>query len=138
MENFTQVQAQTRRFLNVLLVEDDDIDARIIGLVADLVEGFDLGLTRVNTLTAAKSALQYRKFDICLLDFWLGRESSLRFLSALDDMDNCVGTVVLSNITPEDADRLRLASPKNVFLPKADCNPLRLKSAIEAVVPFDH
>jgi DNA-binding NtrC family response regulator len=123
-----------RRPVNVLLVEDDDIDARIINMVAELVEGFDLGLTRVDSLTDAKAALAGGKFDICLLDFWLGRESSLRFLAALEQMDDLWGTVVLSNISPEDASKLRLSSGKNYFLPKADCTPRRLESAIDAVI----
>jgi DNA-binding NtrC family response regulator len=127
----------SRRFLNVLLVEDDDIDARIIGLVADLVENFELGVTRVNSLVDAKSAIKTTKYDICLLDFWLGRESSLRFLSALEEMDERMGTVVLSNISPQEATNFRLATRRNFFLPKAECTPDQLSSAIGAVAPLD-
>jgi DNA-binding NtrC family response regulator len=125
----------SRRFLNVLLVEDDDIDARIIGMVADLVEGFELGVTRVNSIVDAKSAIENAKFDVCLLDFWLGRESSLRFLSALEEMDERMGTVVLSNISPQEATNFRLATRRNFFLPKTECTPDQLSSAIGAVVP---
>lgn len=130
--------APSRRFLNVLLVEDDDIDARIIGLVADLVENFELGVTRVNSIVDAKSAINTSKFDVCLLDFWLGRESSLRFLSALEEMDSRMGTVVISNISQQDANNFRLASCRNYFLSKAECTPLHLQSAIEAVAPVEH
>jgi DNA-binding NtrC family response regulator len=128
----------SRRHLNVLLVEDDDIDARIIGLVADLVENFELGVTRVSSLVDAKSAISNAKFDVCLLDFWLGRESSLRFLSALEEMDSRMGTVVLSNISPQEASNFRLATPRNVFLPKMECTPHHLQVAIEAVAPLEH
>jgi DNA-binding NtrC family response regulator len=134
VENLAQSPADAPKFLNVLLVEDDDTDARIIGLIADMVEGFDLGVTRVNTLTAATTALQQDKFDLCLLDFWLGRESSLRFLSALEEMDSRMGTVVLSNISPDEATKFRLGKGRNYFLAKAECMPHQLRTAIEAVV----
>ena len=134
MHNFAHAQKNGRRPVNVLLVEDDDIDARIIKLVAELVEGFNLGLTRVDSLTGAKAALEGARFDICLLDFWLGRESSLRFLAALEQMDSLLGTVVLSNISQQDATKLRLSSGRNYFLPKADCTPQQLEQAIGAVI----
>lgn len=127
----------SRRFLNVLLVEDDDIDARIIGLVAELVKNFELGVTRVSSLVDAKSAIKTTKFDVCLLDFWLGRESSLGFLSALEEMDDRMGTVVLSNISSQDATNFRLATRRNFFLPKVECTPDQLASAIGAVAPQD-
>jgi DNA-binding NtrC family response regulator len=134
MQNLAEPQKVARRPVNVLLVEDDDIDARIIDLVAGMVEGFSLGLTRVSSLIGAKAALQADKFDICLLDFWLGRECSLRFLAALDTMDTCMGTVVLSNISEQEATNLRLAGGRNTFLPKVDCTPQRLQDAIGAVI----
>ena len=139
MMHFANAQKSVRRPVNVLLVEDDDIDARIIKLVAELVEGFNLGLTRVDSLTGAKAALdkaalEGARFDICLLDFWLGRESSLRFLAALEQMDSLLGTVVLSNISQQDATKLRLSSGRNYFLPKADCTPQQLEQAIGAVI----
>lgn len=125
----------SRRLLNVLLVEDDDIDARVIGLVADLVENFELDVTRVSSVRDAKSAIEASRFDVCLLDFWLGRESSLRFLSALEEMDTRMGTVVLSNISPQEASSFRLGTHRNFFLPKAECTPDQLSSAIGAVAP---
>lgn len=124
-----------RRILNILLVEDDDIDARVIGMVADLVENFELDVTRVNSIHDAKSAIAANRFDVCLLDFWLGRESSLRFLSALEEMDTRMGTVVLSNISLQEATNFRLGTQRNFFLPKAECTPDQLSSAIGAVAP---
>jgi DNA-binding NtrC family response regulator len=127
-----------RRPLDVLLVEDDDIDARIIGLVSDLIEELELRVTRVSSLVDARSAIDRTKFDVCLLDFWLGSESSLRFLSALEAMDGQIGTVVLSNISPKEAASFRLATHRNYFLPKVKCTPQQLQSAIEAVAPPLH
>lgn len=106
--------------LEVLLVEDDDIDARIIRLVADLIDDFELRVTRVSSLADAETAMDRTKFDVCLLDFWLGRESSLRFLSALEAMDCHIGTVVLSNISPREVTNFRLATRRNYFLPKGE------------------
>ncbi len=134
MQSFAHAPNNHRRSIDVLLVEDDDTDARIINMVADLVEGFSLGLTRVHNVDDAKTALRTGKFDVCLVDFWLGRESSLRFLAALDEMDAVLGTVVLSNISSEDAIKLRLADGRSRFLPKMDCTPQRLQDAIGAVI----
>lgn len=128
-------KACPRRLLNVLLVEDDDVDARIIRLVADEVEGFEIDLTRVNTLMDAQAAVAAKRFDICLLDYWLGRESSLRFLAALEQMHERIGTVVISNISAAELCKLQIANGKNYFLPKMDCMPRQLTSAIAAVLP---
>jgi len=134
MQIFSHPRKGARRPVKVLLVEDNDIDARIITLRAGLVEGFELGVTRVNTLPLATAAMESGDYDICLVDVALGRESAIQCLSALEQVSGCVGRVVLSHIAAEDAIELRLSAGANYFLPKAHCTPRHLEHAIEAVM----
>ena len=124
----------TRPSLRVLLVEDDDIDADIVSIFAGMSEKFDFDFTRVASIANAKEALKAEAFDLCLVDYWVGEETSLRLLTSLDRPESHTATVVLSNISQRDVEMLRIPSGGATFLSKADCSAKSLENAVQAAL----
>ena len=122
------------RSLRVLLVEDDDIDAGIVSIFAGMSQKFDFDLTRVTNVDHAREALKSGAFDLCLVDYWVGQETSLRLLTSLDRPGSHTATVVLSNISPRDVEKLRLPSAGATFLSKGDCSTQSLENAVQAAL----
>ena len=80
-----------KKRVNVLLVEDDDIDARIVRrtLKADDLSKLEFRVTHCTTLKLALEALDKDSFDVALVDLNLpdssGKETVDRILSAAPD-----------------------------------------------------
>jgi DNA-binding NtrC family response regulator len=124
----------SRPSLRALLVEDDDIDARIVFIFAGMSEKFDFDFTRVTNIAHAQEALKSGAFDLCLVDYWVGQETSLRLLTSLDGPGSHTATVVLSNISLRDVEMLRIPSRGATFLSKGDCTAQSLENAVQAAL----
>src|ERR1700683_4887591 len=134
MGNLAMTTLGSRPSLRVLLVEDDDIDADIVSIYAGMSEKFDFDLTRVTNIAHAREALKSGAFDLCLVDYWVGQETSLRLLTSLDRPGSHTATVVLSNISLREVEMLRIPSGGATFLSKADCSVERLEDAVQAAL----
>jgi DNA-binding NtrC family response regulator len=134
MENLAMIALGSRPSLRVLLVEDDDIDARIVFVFAGMSEKFDFDFTRVTNIAHAQEALKSEAFDLCLVDYWVGQETSLRLLTSLDRPGSHTPTVVLSNISLRDVEMLRIPSGGATFLSKGDCCAQSLENAVQAAL----
>jgi DNA-binding NtrC family response regulator len=134
MHNIAMTALGSRSSLRVLLVEDDDIDARIVFIFAGMSEKFDFDFTRVTNIAHAQDALKSGAFDLCLVDYWVGRETSLRLLTSLDRPGSHTATVVLSNISLREVEMLRIPSGGATFLSKGDCTAQSLENAVQAAL----
>jgi DNA-binding NtrC family response regulator len=123
-----------RQLLRVLLVEDDDTDARIVLIFAAMSERYEFDLTRVKNIDEAREALARDAFDLCLLDYWVGHETSLRLLTSLDRPGSPIATVVLSNISHRDVESLRIPAGGAFFLSKGECSAKNLDNAVKAAL----
>ena len=138
MNNLAMSTLGSRPPLRVLLVEDDDIDASIVFIFAGMSEKFDFDFTRVTNIAHAREALKSGAFDLCLVDYWVGQETSLRLLTSLDRPGSHTATVVLSNISPRDVEMLRIPSGGATFLSKGDCSVQSLENAVQAALQSRH
>jgi DNA-binding NtrC family response regulator len=138
MDSPAVIALGSRPPLRVLLVEDDDIDADIVSIFAGMSEKFDFDFTRVTNIPHAWEALKSGAFDLCLVDYWVGQETSLRLLTSLDRPGSHTATVVLSNISPRDVEMLRIPSRGATFLSKGDCSAQSLENAVQAALQSRH
>ena len=134
MDNSAMAALGSRSPLRALLVEDDDIDARIVFIFAGMSEKFDFDFTRVTNIAHAQEALKSGAFDLCLVDYWVGQETSLRLLTSLDRPGSHTATVVLSNISLREVEMLRIPSGGATFLSKGDCTAQSLENAVQAAL----
>ncbi len=123
-----------RQPLNVLLVEDDDVDARIVGMFAGMSEKYNFTLKRVKNVDNAWEALACEVFDLCFLDFLVGQQTTLKLLTSLERPNSRTATVVLSNISMRDVETFRIPAGGAYFLPKGDCSARNLDNAVQVAL----
>jgi DNA-binding NarL/FixJ family response regulator len=134
MENFAPDDGADRKLLRVLLVEDDETDARIVFLFAGMSEKYRFDLTHVRDMDKAWHAIATEDFDLCLLDYWVGHQTSLRLLSSLDGGARRIATVVLSNISSREVENMRIGAGAAFFLSKGDCSAKNLENAVQTAL----
>ena len=117
--------------LDILLVEDDAIDAILFFRFSDSFLRYRPHTTHVRNIDSALDALENKTFDVCFLDFWLNGQSSLKFLVDLECRNIRAPTVILSNISPHQVETLRMTSGGAIFLNKGDCSAKTLEAAVE-------
>jgi DNA-binding NtrC family response regulator len=131
MNNLAANPVVGRQSLRVLLVEDDDTDARIVSMYAGMSEKYDFALKRVKNIDKAWEALQDENFDLCFLDYLVGQQTSLKLLTSLDRPESQIATVVLSNISMRDVETFRIPSGGAFFLAKGECSAKNLDNAVQ-------
>jgi DNA-binding NtrC family response regulator len=130
MNNVVEQMGVGRQLLRVLLVEDDDVDAKVVSIFAAMSATYNFELTHVSSIETAMQALNATSFDICLLDFWVGQQTSMRLLTSLEKPGSKVATVVLSNISNRDAEVYRIPNGGATFLAKGNCSAKNLEIAV--------
>ena len=124
------------RTLDALLVEDDDLDARVLAAFADMNADRPIRFTRARTVAQALALTGASRFDLYFVDFNLGDRSSLRLLTTLEQAG--ARPVVISSLSPQEAEHLRLNSGGLRFLAKGDICAARLHAlASEALRESD-
>lgn len=118
--------------IHVLLVEDDDVDAKLIDLYAARLTDPKVVIARAVSAGEARGLLAERTFDLCILDFWLGCESSLRLMAEIDDV--VLPTLVLTSLSTPDIDRMCQRAGASLFIGKEGLSPASLQTAILAAL----
>jgi DNA-binding response OmpR family regulator len=119
--------------LEALLVEDDDLDARILQMLADMNGECAVNFTHARTITEAKALTRDGKYDMYFIDLNVGEGSALSLLANLERAG--VRPVVVSNVTASEARRYRLNAGSLRFLPKSECTPASVGALVrEALV----
>lgn len=107
--------------LEALLVEDDDLDARILKTLAGMNGECVVRFTHARTITEAKALTRDSKYDMYFIDLNVGEGSALALLANLERAG--ARPVVVSNVSRSEAKRYRLDAGGMRFLPKGDCTP---------------
>lgn len=128
------IATSSKQSLRVLLVEDDDTDARLMMWYSGMLERYTFDMTRTQKVDTALSELESQDYDLCLLDFWLGNETSLRLLPYLDRPTIRTAAVVVSNMSCRESETLRIGSGNVVFLTKVNCTAKTLEGAVDSAL----
>jgi DNA-binding NtrC family response regulator len=134
MTRATDDAAVGKQPLRVLLVEDDDTDARLMMWYSGMLERYTFDLTRTEKVETALFELENNRYDLCLLDFWLGSETSLKLLPYLDQPTIRTAAVVVSNMSCKESDTLRIKSGSVIFLAKVGCTVKTLEGAVDTAL----
>ena len=98
----TEVGAQAREALRVLLIEDSDDDAVLVER-ALRSGGFDPGIVRVETEADMRSALSSASFDVIISDFTLPSFGATQALALIEELGLDVAFIVVSGTVGEEA-----------------------------------
>jgi DNA-binding response OmpR family regulator len=119
--------------LEALLVEDDDLDARILKTLAGMNGQCAVRFTHARTLKEAKALTRDGAYDIYFIDLNLAEGSALSLLAKLERAG--ARPVVVSNVSPHEAKLYRLDEGGMRFLPKGECTAASVGALVrEALV----
>jgi PAS domain S-box-containing protein len=133
-----------RNLINVLLVEDDAVDARLVErILAQSPKPVKFALESVGSLSAAIDCLSSKKFDTVLLDLELPDSSGIETIQKVKQAIPHTLIVVLTGINDEEmgplairngaSDYLRKNMPLDILLVRTIIYALERKKTIEAL-----
>mgnify|MGYP001765689063 FL=1 len=125
---------RNRLKLDVLLVEDDRADATLMRELLDRSRFFEFQVEHVQDIAAARQALAATHFDLMILDFWVGSESSLSLLKRSLQQSWNMPSLLVSSIDVADVQGLGLEAGAYGYLHKNDLAPSTLDSAIRTLL----
>ena len=117
--------------LSLLLVEDDVDDAWIVRRHLEGSGRYDVTITECRDTAAFREALEKGRFDLWLLDYFLGGSSSLDFLKELEpELASQAPVLVLTGLDRQRVEDEAFAHGAVTCLAKADVSSGALDSAI--------
>ncbi|MEW6281829.1 MAG: fused response regulator/phosphatase [Candidatus Eremiobacterota bacterium] len=128
-----EAQGASREVLQVLLVEDNEYDVRLIRRMLDGQGHFEVAC--VDSLAGAVAELNEWRYDVVLLDLGLRDSSGLDSLERLHSKHSGVPIVVLTGTSPEKELGLRAVQlGAEDYLVKGHIGPTALARALRYVV----
>jgi signal transduction histidine kinase len=85
----------------------------------------------VQTYDAALEAIQYRRHDVCLIDYRLGRQSGLELLRAMRELRCAAPIIMLTGLENPTLDRESMRAGAVDYLPKRQLSAELLERSIE-------
>jgi len=120
--------------MRVLLIEDDKEDTTLLTFMASKVNRYDIDVTAVDSVTAARQAMETDEFDIFICDFWLGSETIVPFITELTNRNHQTPIILISGIEHDEIQRLGLRAGAICFLPKSDISHETLEATVASVL----
>jgi signal transduction histidine kinase len=120
----------SREPMTVLLVEDDDADARLMGEFLNRSRYFDYRLTRAMNQAEAIALGADQDFDFVILDYWLRSQASLPLTEDWGGIFGGLPILLVTSVDVADIQALALDCGANGYLHKNDLSP----SALDAVI----
>jgi signal transduction histidine kinase len=114
----------------VLLVDDSDIDYRIIQRYLARERGGDFHITWAKNFEQGLNAVETVKFDICLLDFQLGAENGLDFLAEAQRLHVAMPFILLTGQGDMSLAIEAMKLGAIDFIDKGELNPVILERSI--------
>ena len=123
-------QSAKKRPLHILLLEDDDVDAKLFRLQAGSIRSFTLIVDRVATCAEADERLRSLDYDLCIFDFWLAGESTLPLIEKLGGRAGKMPIIILTGLTIPSIREMGFIAGAASFLGKDHLAAATLEDAI--------
>ena len=127
-----------RHNVRVLLVEDNDGDARLVQLMLGSAFGVDMDLTRARNLKEALASLDAGPRDCVILDLGLPDASGLEAVQRIKERSPMMAVVVLTGQADTDMGMLAVAAGAQDYLVKGNTVDETLSRAIRYAVVRKH
>ena len=125
-----QAAPAPRRPMSVLMVEDDNADARLMTEFLIRSRFFTHEVTRVTDQAEAVAAAPDKRFDLVILDYWLRIEASLPLGADWAAALHQTPILLVTSVDAADIQSLALACGADGYLHKNDLSP----SSLDAVI----
>ena len=128
------VRPDSSKTLSVLLVDDDEVDAKYISWLLGCIGRYTFDIVHVTSSEEALRADSGRRFDLYLVDFWLMHETSIPLISELGELHTRAPIVVLTNLNSGDIEDLGMRAGALGFLGKGDLSEKALELVISSTL----
>jgi DNA-binding NtrC family response regulator len=125
-------QTAAKERVEALLIDSDALDSLALVQIAALSQQLDIGVTATHSVADANAALARRGFDVIILDFWLGQETTVAFIHDMDAAG--IPCIVLTDLNEPDIRRIAFRAGAQAFLSKQALCPQALESVTLAVL----
>lgn len=122
-----------REKVKALLIDDDATDADIIGRLAAKSKQLDFTLKVCFSTEEAEQLVSQQSFDIIYIDYWMGLETSIAFISELSKSQNAP-CVLLTGLDEPDIRRVAFRAGVKAFLSKEEISTQAIEGVTLAVL----
>ncbi len=124
-----------RRAISVLYVEDDEDDVFLLGRQLQALQSFEVEFSHAPTVAAAREMISGSRFDVVLIDFWLGSETAIPLIDAVKlDFVPCP-VVLVSSLENDDIELIGRRAGAAGFVAKADLSAAALDRIFVTLLP---
>jgi len=120
--------------ISVLLVDDDIVDRKNITRMLDTDNPTHYVITAATSFPEALSILKKSRFDICLVDYYLGGYTGLELLEKIHYINPHSSVIMLTGSDSEEIDNLSLEAGASSFLNKNSLTSTLLERSIRYAI----
>ncbi len=120
--------------IKILLIEDDETDARLVKIYAGAIPNAQIIVDWVKSTSEAREKLQSGQYDLCIFDFWLRTHTSMSLLKDIRAANETLPVIILSHMTNEHMLEQSIGSGAIYVLGKNELNVTSLATAIDAML----
>ena len=131
-QDFTEIESMPERSLSCVILDDDRIDAEYLAYQLKQIENYKFDIVSAKSIEEARRVTQSRVFDLYLIDFWMGHETSIAFINELASQRNHKSIVLLSSLEEDRFQEMGLRAGAVQFLSKSELTPVNLESCIRS------
>ena len=122
-----------RDTVRALLIDDDAADAAIINRLAAKSKQLDFRLKVCFSTDDALRLVKEQRFDVVFVDYWLGSQTSIGFISAFSKANN-IPCVLLTGLDEPDIRRVAFRAGVKAFLSKEEISAQAIEGVTLAVL----
>jgi CheY-like chemotaxis protein len=119
--------------VRALLIDDDPVDASLISRLTAKSRQLDISLTTCRSVSEATSVLARQQFDVLYVDYWMGSQTSIHFIHALNQTQK-TPCVLLTGLDEPDIRRIAFRAGVKAFLSKDELSTQAIEGVTLAVL----
>lgn len=132
-QTFAYFAPMLREKVKALLIDDDATDAAIIGRLAAKSKQLDFTLRVCLSTEEAERVVFDQSFDVIYVDYWLGLQTSIAFISELAKSQKAP-CVLLTGLDEPDIRRIAFRAGVKAFLSKEEISTQAIEGVTLAVL----
>lgn len=126
------------QLLNVLYVEDNPSDIKMIRRYFEQLDQFEVQLDSVHTAEKAVNQFANKQYNLLMLDYRLPDEDGIELLKTLKQNEVECATIMLSGKGTEEIAATSIRIGAHDYLPKENLSAETLESSVELVLDVHH
>lgn len=133
-ETYPQTPEIDGSSIQILLVEDDETDAKLVKIYAGAIPNTQITVDWVKSTREAQARLENKSYDLCIFDFWLRTHTSMQLLQEVRTLHDALPIIILSHMTNQHMLEMSVDAGAFYVLGKDELNVSTLGAAIDQLL----